>query len=258
MPRTGLIMILASIALAGIFPFAGFFSKDLILEVAFGTHAYALWAVLWITAGLTAFYSFRLVMYIFFGKEQWSHNKGDENYQHPHEAYGFVIAAMAPLAILAVVAGFFKGAFVEMIEKALPELHVHVHGATFWILVAVTLGIALSGIAVAVFKYRKDGTYFSGTFKDRACYKILANQYYMNHLWENFVSKPYGKLAAFSWKEIDLKIIDTIVDAIGKGFYGGGEAGRAMQSGNLSKALKWMGIGIAVLLILVVAFGNLK
>ncbi len=258
MPKTGLIMILASIALAGIFPFAGFFSKDLILEVAFGNHAYVLWAVLWITAGLTAFYSFRLIMYIFFGEEKWSHNKEDENYHHPHEVYSFVIAAMAPLAILAVIAGFFKGAFVEMIEKLLPELHVHIHGATFWILVAVTLGIALSGIAFAVFKFRKDGKYFGDALKNRPCYKLLANQYYMNHLWENAVSKPYGKLAAFSWKEIDLKIIDTIVDGIGKGFYGGGEAGTAMQSGNLSKALKWMGIGIAVLLILVVAFGNLK
>ncbi len=258
MPKTGLIMILASIALAGIFPFAGFFSKDLILEVAFGTHAYVIWAVLWITAGLTAFYSFRLIMYIFFGKENWSHNKEDENYQHPHETYTFVIAAMAPLAILAVVAGFFKEAYVEMITKTLPELDIHVTTGTFWMLIILTLGIALGGIALAVLKFQKDGTYFSETFKNRPCYKILANQYYMNHFWENVVSKPYGKLATFSWKELDLKIIDAIVDGIAKGIYSGGEAGTAMQSGNLSKALKWMGIGILVLLILAIVFGNLK
>jgi NADH-quinone oxidoreductase subunit L len=258
MPKTGFIMIIASIALAGIFPFAGFFSKDLILEVAFGTHAYVIWAVLWITAGLTAFYSFRLIMYIFFGKENWSHNKEDENYQHPHETYTFVIAAMAPLAILAVVAGFFKEAYVEMVTKTLPQLDIHVSTGTFWMLVILTLGIALGGIALAVFKFKRDGSYFSETFKNRPCYRILANQYYMNHFWENVVSKPYGKLATFSWKEVDLKIIDTIVDGIAKGIYGGGEAGTAMQSGNLSKALKWMGIGILVLIILAVAFGNLK
>jgi NADH-quinone oxidoreductase subunit L len=80
----------------------------------------------------------------------------------------------------------------------------------------------------------------------------------MNHLWENVVSKPYGKLSTFSWKELDLKLIDAIVDGIAKGIYSGGEGGTAMQTGNLSKALKWMGIGIVVLLILVVAFGNLK
>jgi len=258
MPRTGLIMILASIALAGIFPFAGFFSKDLILEVAFGTHAYILWGVLWITAGLTAFYSFRLIMYIFFGKEQWSHNKDDENYQHPHETYGFVIAAMTPLAILAVVAGFFKDSYIQMVTKVLPPLDIHVSSGTFWTLVFVTLAIALSGIALAVFKYKKDGTYFSNTFKQRPCYKILANQYYMNHFWENVVSKPYAKLSEFSWKELDLKIVDAIVDGIAKGVYGGGSIGTSMQSGNLSKALKWMGIGILILIILVIAFGNLK
>jgi NADH-quinone oxidoreductase subunit L len=94
--------------------------------------------------------------------------------------------------------------------------------------------------------------------KDRFCYKLLANQYYLPHFWEAAVTKPYGKLSEFSWKELDLKIIDAIVDGIAKGIYGGGEAGTSMQSGNLSKALKWMGIGIFILIILVVAFGNLK
>ena len=93
MPQTALIMTIASVALAGIFPLAGFFSKDLILEVAFGTHSYILWTVLWITAGLTAFYSFRLVMYVFYGTEKYDHES-----KHPHETYTFVIAAMTPLA----------------------------------------------------------------------------------------------------------------------------------------------------------------
>ena len=64
MRATAIMMILASIALAGIYPFAGFFSKDKILEVAFGTHHYILWAVLLVTAVLTAFYSFRLIMLV--------------------------------------------------------------------------------------------------------------------------------------------------------------------------------------------------
>jgi NADH-quinone oxidoreductase subunit L len=258
MPQTALIMTIASVALAGIFPLAGFFSKDLILEVAFGSHAYILWAILWITAGLTAFYSFRLVMYVFYGKENWSHNKEDDNYQHPHEAYGYVIAAMAPLAILAIVAGWFKGSFVEMITQKLPELEIHASSMTLWTLIIITSAIALSGIAYAVFKYNKSGSYWSEKFKDRPCYKLLANQYFMPHLIDNIILKPYLALSKFSWKELDLKLIDAIVDGIAKGIYGGGEAGTAMQSGNLSKGLKWMSIGIVVLLILVILFGNLK
>ena len=253
MPKTGLIMILASIALAGIFPFSGFFSKDLILEAAFGTHAYVIWAVLWITAGLTAFYSFRLIMYVFFGKEKY-HELG----YHPHETYTYVIAAMTPLVVLAVIAGIFKGSYVEMVTKILPPLDIHVSTGVFWTLIVVTLGIALSGIAFAVLKYKKDETYFSGKFKERPCYKLLANQYYIPHIIDNVILKPYLALSRVSWKEIDNKIVDTIVDGIAKTIFNTGGKSRAMQTGNLSGALKWMVAGLTVLLILAVLLGSLK
>jgi NADH-quinone oxidoreductase subunit L len=253
MKGTSIIMTVASVALAGIFPLSGFFSKDLILEVAFGHHSYILWAILWVTAGLTAFYSFRLVMYVFHGEENFK----KFNY-HPHETYPFVIAAMTPLAILAVIAGFFKGPFIEMVTKVLPELEIHVSNATLWILIVITLGIALGGIAFAVIKFRKDGTYFSEKFKNRLCYKVLANQYFMPHFIENVINKPYLALSKFSWKNIDLKIVDAIVDGIAKVIYKSGEASRPIQSGNLSTSLRLMVVGITVLLVLSVALGIAK
>ena len=252
MPQTALIMTIASVALAGIFPLAGFWSKDLILEVAFGSHAYVIWTVLWITAGLTAFYSFRLVMYVFYGEEKYDHDK-----VHPHETYPFVIAAMTPLALLAIVAGFFEHSFIEMITKTLPVLDVHVSTFTFYTLIAVTTAIAVSGIAFAVWKFNRDGTYYSEQMKDRFCYKLLANQYYIPHFWEAAITKPYLALSKFSWKEVDLKIVDTIVDTIARGVYMGGEESRAMQTGNLSRALKWMVTGIVILLVLVL-IGTMK
>jgi NADH-quinone oxidoreductase subunit L len=251
MPKTGLIMIIASASLAGFPLLAGFFSKDLILDAAFAQNAYIIWAVLWITAGLTAFYSFRLIMYVFFGKENWSHDE-----QHPHEAYSFVIAAMTPLAVLAVIAGFGQSAFKEGILVVLPAFE-GTHGTTHYILVGLAIIMSLSAIFYAYSKYMKDGTYLSGKFKDRACFRILANQYFMNHFWDKVVCTNYKKISDFSWKEVDLKIVDTIVDTIAKGIYLGGEESRAMQTGNLSKALKWMVFGIAFLLALVV-FGTMK
>jgi len=253
MPYTALIMTIASLALAGIFPLAGFFSKDLILEVAFGHHHYILWGILWVTAGLTAFYSFRLVMYVFYGKENYDHDK-----VHPHETYPFVIAAMTPLAILAISAGWFEHQFVHMVTNLLPKLEVHVTDSTLYMLIAVTTTVAVGGIVFAVMRFNKKGNYFSDTMKDRMCFKLLANQYYFPHMIENMILKPYLAMSRFSWKELDVKLVDAIVDGIAKGIYDGGEAGTAMQSGNLSKGLKWMGIGIFVLLILVLAFGNLK
>lgn len=253
MKATSIIMTVASVALAGIFPLSGFFSKDLILEVAFGTHSYIIWAILWITAGLTAFYSFRLIMYVFHGEENFK-TKG----YHPHETYPFVIAAMTPLVILAVIAGFFKGAFIEMITKILPELNIHVSSATFWVLVVATLGIALSGIAIAVLKFRKDGTYFSEGMKDKTIYKMLANQFYMPHIIENVILKPYLAISRFSWKQIDLKIVDAFVDGVARTIYKAGDASRISQTGNLSTSLRLMVFGITILLVLIVALGIAK
>lgn len=253
MPYTGTIMIIASVALAGIFPLSGFFSKDLILEAAFGAHTYIIWGVLWITAGLTAFYSFRLIMYVFFGEENFK-----KFGYHPHETYPFVIAAMTPLAILAIISGWFKGTYVDMVTKVLPELDIHVSNSTLWTLIIITTAIAASGIAFAVLKYRKSGTYYSEKFKERPCYKLLANQYYIPKIIEECINKPYLALSRFAWKEIDLKIVDTIVDTIAKGIYAGGQEGRAMQSSNLSTLLKWMVTGVALLLALAFVFGNVK
>lgn len=253
MKATSIIMTIASVALAGIFPLSGFFSKDLILEVAFGHHAYIMWAVLWITAGLTAFYSFRLVMYVFHGEEKY-HDKG----YHPHETYPFVIAAMTPLAVLAIIAGWFKAPFVEMVTKKLPELEIHVSDTTLYTLIAVTTVMALGGILFAVFKFKKDGGYYADALKNRFCYKLLANQYYIPHFLENVINKPYLAMSKFSWKEIDLKVIDTMVDAIAKMVQKTGEASRPIQTGNLSKALTNMALGATALIVIAVIFGFAK
>jgi NADH-quinone oxidoreductase subunit L len=252
MPQTALIMIIASTALAGIFPLAGFFSKDLILEAAFGHHAYIIWTILWITAGLTAFYSFRLIMYVFYGKENFK-----KFGYHPHETYPFVIAAMSPLALLAIGAGWLEHGFVHMVTYLLPPMEAHVSNSTIWILIVVTSSIALAGIGFAVWKFNKNGTYFSKYLEHGIIYKILANQYYVPHCIDNCLLKPYLKLSKFSWKNIDLRIIDTIVDTIANGIYLFGKKSRVMQTGNLSRALKWMITGIVILLSLVV-FGTIK
>jgi NADH-quinone oxidoreductase subunit L len=250
MPKTAFIMTIASAALAGFPLMAGFFSKELILASAFSEHTYVLWAILWVTAGMTAFYSFRLVMYVFHGKENYDHLK-----VHPHETYSFVIAAMTPLAILAVIAGFAEHSFVEFVTKTLPEYHPHLENSTNTILMVITVGLSLTGIWFAYYKYTKDGKYFGDTLKHRFCYKLLVNQYYFPHIIDRFILKPYLALANFLWRFIDMKIIDAIVDGIGKIIYSSGEASRVVQTGNLSQALKTMTLGILILLVIVIVFG---
>lgn len=246
MKWTMILMTLASVALAGIWPLAGFFSKDKILEVAFSGEHYILWGTLWVTAGLTAFYSFRLIMLAFFGEER--HLKFGI---HPHEAYKYMLWAMSPLAVLAVVAGWFEHQFVEFVTVLLPNFEFHTHHVEA-ILIAVTSMIALGGILTAIIMYKNGplDTKYEKTF----LYKLFINQYYIPQLYEELFVKTYRELSTIFWKQIDMKIVDATVDGVASILYKTGDGTRGMQSGNLSTNLKWMVLGLVVLLSLVIVF----
>lgn len=236
---------LASLALAGIFPFAGFFSKDAIIETAFNEGTYILWIILVITAGMTAFYSFRQVFLTFHGKERFDHHE-----IHPHEMYKYVLAGMSPLAILAVIAGFFKGDFEAFIIKLLPAYHMseHTHHLV-WALTAIVTVFAVGGIVLAYIKYAK-GLKRDEKLEKSFVYKLLANQYYIPNLYEAFISKPYAMISEKFWQGIDMKIVDSTVDAIAGFLYRSGDVSRKMQTGNLSHYLNWMAVGAVVLLVI--------
>lgn len=254
MKGTMILMTLASVALAGLFPLAGFFSKDVILEAAFHDHHFIIYGVLLFTAGLTAFYSFRIIALIFHGEDRHTALGF-----HPHEAYPFMIKAMIPLAILAAIAGFARPYYFEMVTAILPDTEYHIHSAaTYW---TMTIGTQLFVLCAIYFAYKKymsnnikvpDGTSeMENSFK----YKLLINQYYIPYFYENFLVQPYRKLSTVFWKQIDQKVVDATVDGLAGIIYSTGENTRTMQSGNLSTMLKWMVTGLVILLSLAVAFG---
>ena len=248
MKWTAILMILASVALAGIWPLAGFFSKDNILEVAFSSDHYVIWGVLWVTAGLTAFYSFRLIMLTFFS--------GEERYKaygfHPHEAYKFMLWAMAPLAVLAVIAGWGEEIFVHFVKELLPEFNFHIAHNVEMMLIVVTSLMAVGGIVTAVLLYRNG--LLNPKLQQTWIYKLLSNQYFIPKFYDEFFSKPYAELSRLFWKQIDLKIVDATVDFIATTIYKTGEGTHTMQNGNLSSMLRWMVIGVVVLLLLAVSY----
>jgi NADH-quinone oxidoreductase subunit L len=248
MKGTFILMTLASVALAGIFPLAGFFSKDLILEVAFIEHHYILYTVLLLTAGMTAFYSFRLVALIFHGEERYKLFG-----VHPHEAYRYMLIAMSPLALLAVVAGFLKMSYFDMVTAVLPLTEYHVHSAvTYWIM---TIGTQLFVIAAILYAYRKyEVAKEDKKMEQNFFYKLLRNQYYIPQFYEEYLVKPYNELSRIFWKDIDMKIVDATVDLVATTFYKTGESTRGMQSGNLSVMLRWMVAGVMILLTLAAVY----
>ena len=254
MKATYIMMTLASVALAGIFPLAGFFSKDLILEVAIIEHHYIIYSVLLFTAGLTAFYSFRLTALIFEGEERHKLFGID-----PHEAYKFMLVGMSPLLLLAIIAGSFKMTYFEMVTAVLPATEYHVHSALlYWVM---TIGTQLFVVAAILYAYKKyahfkitvpDGT---SKMEQSFAYKLLSNQYYIPFIYEEYLVKPYRELSAILWRQVDVKIVDATVDGIAGIIYTTGEKTRTMQNGNLSTMLKLMVAGTVVLLSLAVAFG---
>ncbi len=253
MGKTFLFMGIASLALSGIYPLAGFFSKDTILEVAFNEHTYGIWFVLWFTAGMTAFYSFRQVFMVFLGDERY-HEIG----VHPHEAYNWVFWALSPLAILAVIFGFWHEEIMEFTTQMLPayEMSEHTHHIV-WILIIVTTAIALGGILLAYIKYAK-GLKRDTKLENSFAYKLLSNQYYIPILYENAVSKPYAKLSNIAWTAVDIKVVDATVDGIAKTIEAGGEVSRKAQSGNLSSYLKWMVAGLILITLIAVVSVAIK
>lgn len=258
MKPTAIMMALASIALAGIWPFAGFFSKDKILEVAFGDGHMIIWLILLITAGLTAFYSFRVIMMVFFGEERYHDQVSPNgNHFHPHEMPRYVLIAISPLILLAVIAGFFEHTYHGFVSKVLPMNMPHVDHNTLYALIAVTLGVALSGILFAVYKYSRGG--FSERWQKRACYKLLSNQYYIPQIYSKVFIDGYAALSRFAWKVVDLKLVDFAVDAVANTVIAMGRAMRAHHSGNLSQMLRLMSLGLAVLVlfaVLLLQFGQ--
>jgi NADH-quinone oxidoreductase subunit L len=250
MRGTWIYMTVASIALAGLPPLAGFWSKDAIIETAFNEHTYILWGMLVITAGMTAFYSFRQVFLSFHGEDRHTALGF-----HPHEMYKFVLVAMSPLAILAVITGWFMAGYKEFIyklgETVQYEMSEHTHH------LATNLGLiviffALSGIGYAYLKYGRTGDKAwqrNEKVENGVIYKLLINQYYVPKIYEEFITKPYAIISEVFWTKVDLKIVDATVDNIAKFLYNKGDSVRSMQTGNLSNYLNWMAVGGVILLV---------
>ena len=243
MRPTAILMCIGSLALCGFYPFAGFFSKDKILEAAWSADAYFIWALLFAGAAMTTFYSVRLIMLVFFGKQNFTH--------HPHEAKGFALIAMGVLAVPAVIAGFFEHDFAEFVLSILPGFKISIPHGVEVILIAITLAM-ISAVAIGtIWTYGKGK--FSQNLKNCKFYKILIAQYFIPQIYERVIVRGYERLSEICAK-CDGAIIDASVDLIARiAVKSGKGADRVSNSGDLSANLRWMVLGSFILLILAFA-----
>jgi NADH-quinone oxidoreductase subunit L len=239
------------LAIAGIFPFSGFFSKDAILLSAFANHDYFLYAIGLLTAALTAFYMFRLYFVTFYG----SFRGTDEQRPHVHESPAAMTIPLIVLAILSFIGGFVgvpevMSAGGERLAHFLQpvighgEGHEVTHG-TEWLLMGLTTVIALAAIGFAWARYRNYREEHNGAFG-----KVLANKWYVDELYDSVFVKPLNGLSRFSSNVVERSGIDALVNGVGKAVNYGGRQLRWLQSGQVGSYVLLMVVSMVLFFVL--------
>ncbi|TKJ37958.1 NADH-quinone oxidoreductase subunit L [candidate division LCP-89 bacterium B3_LCP] len=226
MPKTYWTFLLATLAIAGIPGFSGFFSKDEILWKAFSSGNIAVWVIGAIAAGLTAFYMFRLVYMTFFGEF-----KPAQSGEHPHESPSVMTVPLMILAVLSIIGGWvgiphvlgggnhiehwFHPVFAG--SEHISTLHqghgIHSSGIEMTVMIVSVL-IALAGIGIAYLFYIKK-TDIPGKIVSAIgpLHKLVYNKYFVDEIYEAGVVTPIEKTSDFFlWRFFDVKIVDGMVN----------------------------------------------
>jgi len=245
-------MLFGTIAIAGFFPFAAFFSKDAILFAAFNSEngGKALYAIGLLAAVLTSFYMFRLIWLTFFTQRRY-----DEHHVHVHESPLNMTSPLMILAFLSLTGGWLalpallggKDYFSEFMAPALGSGEVagieNAHSLELT-LSGVAMAAAIVGLVVAWRMYAKDVK----RGKSEGLHKILYNKYYVDELYHALVVGPLVWLSQnVLWKVVDVGVIDGAVNGVASGATAVGDTVRHTQSGNTRSYAVWVLVGAVVL-----------
>ncbi len=250
------VFVIGSLALAGIFPFAGFFSKDEILWSVYNSN-WPLWIVGVIGALMTAFYSFRLIYLTFFGKSRMDH----EVEHHVHESPMVMTVPLMILAFFSITIGWIgiPGAIIHHVnlfgEFLAPVFPVAHHGGEESRgleigLMIFSVVVALIGIRIAYYlyvKYTDVPNRISGKFP--GLYDLLLNKYRVDEVYNAiFVDGLVHRLAKFLHTVGDVKIIDGFINWSAAAIGRTSEQGRKLQTGFVQEYAFTMGLGFVVLM----------
>ena len=259
LPWTHGTVLIATLAIAGVPPLAGFFSKDEILSSAFASGHLGVWAVGLTGAVITAFYMFRLYVLCFRGPSRLTH----EAEHHLHESPPAMIVPLVALAVLSIVGGwvglpFQAGghAFERWLAPVFdggPAMHEHAplsHGVE-WILIELSVAAALVGIGLAFRLYLRQpgGRDRAAPSVGRACTTILLNKYWVDEFYDAGVVRPLAWAANGLWRFWDEKIVDGAVNAVSYVFEGASAVLRLFQTGFVGTYALFLVLGVAALLL---------
>jgi NADH-quinone oxidoreductase subunit L len=256
MSVTHITFLLGCLAIAGMPPFSGFFSKDEILAAAF-ERSPLLWGVGVAGAIMTAFYMFRLYAMTFLGKFRGT----TEQEHHLHESPKAITIPLIILALLSVIGGwigipeiFMHGgyrleSFLEPVfaqSNAITEKH-HLSHATEYMLMGVSVAAALIALVYAWNKFSK---YQKTENEETGLGKLLANKWWVDELYDAIIVKPVQALAGYFNNIFEKKGVDGFVNGIGKAVNYGGRQIRLLQSGQVGMYVLMMVLGILIFFII--------
>ncbi len=253
MPVTYFTFLAATLAISGIPPFSGFFSKDLILSKAFEQNM--VWYVLALGGALlTCFYMFRLLYLVFFGEQRLAE-------AHPHESPKVMTVPLMILAILSVFGGFLNipslfgghSGFGSYLQRAVSEqAHEEMSHSTEigLILLSVVLLALVIGLAYRVFVRKATVPAEEGVPMPFFA-RLVYNKFYIDEIYATVFEKPFGYLSDFFFGKVENAVLNSVVDGVGEATSRLGALTRKLQRGNISFYLFAMVAGILLFIVFI-------
>ena len=247
LPITHITFLIGCIAIAGVPPFSGFFSKDEILAAAFEKNK-IYWVLGLVGAAMTAFYMFRLYATTFLGKFRGS----NEQEAHLHESPLAMTLPLIVLAILSAVGGvigiphimggnhWLSGQLSSIVSTP-QEAHLAV--STEWILMGVSVAIAAIALVIALSRYSKQ----TDEEPSSAIGKFFYHKWYIDEFYQKAIIEPLNKFALFLKEFIEKKVIDGAVNGTGKLVQFSARKVRLIQNGQAGYYILFMVLGIITL-----------
>ena len=258
LPVTFMTFLIAVLAISGIPPFAGFFSKDEILANAFA-HSPAVWAIALLASLLTVFYMFRLFYLTFYGAER----AGSDVMHHIHESPKNMAVPLMVLAVLSFVGGFMNVPEALMGSSWLQDYlspvfapsanilsHHHLDHSTEYMLMAIVIGFTAVVIFMAYSMYVKKQQLPVEDEKLAGVGKLLYHKYYVDEIYDSLVVKPVHWFGKIGDTVIERLAIDRVVNAFGELTRGGSQLLSRFQTGSIGFYIFVMVLSIIVILTL--------
>ncbi|TXK37504.1 NADH-quinone oxidoreductase subunit L [Pontibacter qinzhouensis] len=263
LPITFLTFLIGTLAISGIPPFAGFFSKDELLAHVY-QHSPIMWAFGLLASFMTAFYMFRLLFLTFFGKFRGT----EEQRHHLHESPAIMTIPLIVLAVLSTFGGFLGipsvfgsnhiiGSYLSPLYNyakginATPFEPMHLSHETEYLLMAISVAVAIIAIIIAYVMYvKKETVPVAEDARLSPVHNLVYNKYYIDELYNTLFVKPLMWLSTAFYRVVDVVLVDGIVNGVGKFVTFSGRTLRYAQSGAIGFYVMVMVFSIVLILFL--------